>query len=148
MFQWEPVEPSCEAIHYLINASNCGHCPNVTNDTTVTCTGFTLDMYDQVCLLSVRTVVCHNITGNESGNIQVTLRGISHFCYNYYKCDAFLKAPSSPKINVIPTYSYNSKTLLRLTTRFNETVRPEVCNLYRLLTTIPQFRKCLILLME
>ena len=77
VFQWEPVEPSCEAVHYLINASNCGHCPNVTNDTTVTCTGFSLDMYDQVCLFSVQTVVCHNIIGNESGNVQVTLRGMS-----------------------------------------------------------------------
>ena len=76
VFRWEPVEPSCEAIHYLINAFNCGHCPNVTNNTTVTCTDFSLDMYDQVCLLSVRTVVCHNIIGNESRSNQVTLRGV------------------------------------------------------------------------
>ena len=95
VFQWESVEPSCEAIHYFINASNCGHCPNVTNNTTVTCTGFfLLDMYDQVCLLSVQTVVCGSITGNESRNVQVTLRGMSHlFCIhtmvNNYKCDAF-----------------------------------------------------------
>ena len=33
--------------------------------------------------------------------------------------------PDFPKVNVIPTYSYSSKTLLRITTRFNETVRPK-----------------------
>ena len=33
--------------------------------------------------------------------------------------------PDSPEVNVIPTYSYSSKTLLRLTARFNETVRPK-----------------------
>ena len=78
VFRWEPVEPLCEAVHYLINASNCGHCPNVINDSTVTCTGFSLDMYDQVCLFSVRTVVCGNIIRNESRSIQVTLRGMSY----------------------------------------------------------------------
>ena len=36
-----------------------------------------------------------------------------------------LTAPDAPEITVIPTYSYNNKTLLRLTTRFfNKTVRP------------------------
>jgi hypothetical protein len=76
LFRWESVAPSCEAVRYLINASNCGHFPN----TTVTCTGFSLDMYNQleVCVLSVLTVVCDNITGNESRSVQVTLRGMSH----------------------------------------------------------------------
>jgi hypothetical protein len=86
VFQWESVAPSCEAVNYLINASNCGHCPNVTNDTTVTCTGFTLDTYDQVCLLSVQTAVCGNITGNESRSIHVTLRGMSHINFNIIIC--------------------------------------------------------------
>ena len=78
-FIWNPVTPSCEAVHYLVNASNCGHCPNVTNDTTVICTDFTLGTtsYNQECLLSIRTVVC-NITGNESSSVQVNLRGMSH----------------------------------------------------------------------
>jgi hypothetical protein len=79
VFQWESVAPSCDSVHYyLINASNCGHCPNITNSTNVTCTGFALDIHDQVCLLSIQTVVCGNITGNESSSIQVNLRGKSH----------------------------------------------------------------------
>ena len=60
---------------------------------------------------------------------------------NYYNIMMyyFSIAPDSPEIDVIPTYSYNNKTLLRLTTRFNETVRPKASNL--LLITILFNRK-------
>ena len=75
IFQWSSVVPSCKAIHYYINASNCGHCPNVTNDTTVTCTSFSLE--NQICLLAIQTVVCDNITGSESRRVEVILRGMS-----------------------------------------------------------------------
>ena len=81
-FQWSSVAPLCEAIHYHINASNCGHCPSVTDDTTVTCSGFSLD--NQVCLLAVRTVVCDNITGDESSRVQVILRGIFQITLAYH----------------------------------------------------------------
>ena len=81
IFQWSSVGPLCEAIHYHINASNCGHCPGVTNDTTVTCSGFSLD--NQVCLLAVQTVVCDNITGNESSRVQVILRGMFQITGRY-----------------------------------------------------------------
>ena len=76
-FQWSPVTSS-EDVRYRINASNCGHCPNETNNTTVICTDFTIDMYSQVtlCLLSLQTVVCDNVTGNENSSVQVNLRGI------------------------------------------------------------------------
>ena len=93
-FQWSSVAPSyCESARYLINASNCGHCPNVTNDTTAICIDFALDMYSQVCLLSVWTVVCDNVTGNESSSVQVNLRGthisrLSCICNN--KCDIII----------------------------------------------------------
>ena len=73
IFQWSSVGPPCEAIHYHINASKCGHCPTVTNDITVTCTGFSLD--NQVYLLAIQIVVCDNITGNESSGVEVTLKG-------------------------------------------------------------------------
>ena len=91
-FQWSSVTTTCEAIHYHINASGCGHCPDVTNDTTISCRDFSLD--NQVCLLAVKTVVCDNITGNESRGIQVTLRGMSHPCLAHYdqllQCDVLL----------------------------------------------------------
>ena len=74
IFKWGSVATSCEAIHYHINASNCGHCPlSVTNDTTITCFGFSLD--NQVCQLAIQTDVCDNITGNESRGVEVTLKG-------------------------------------------------------------------------
>ena len=73
IFQWRSVAPSCEAVRYYINASSCGHCPNFTNDTTIICTGFSLN---QVCLLAVQTVVCDNITGDESRRVEVILNGM------------------------------------------------------------------------
>ena len=126
VFKWSSVTTSCEAVSYLINASNCGHCPNVTNDTTVTCTGFSLD-----------SQMCGDSTGNESRYVEVALRRVCqfqttiilHIFIKYYVNTSALIAPDSPEINVIPTYSYNDKTLLRLTARFNETVRPKIYNL-------------------
>ena len=81
IFQWSSVALSCEAVHFYINASNCGHCPNVTNDTTIRCTGFSLN---QVCLLSVQTVVCDNITGNESRRVEVILSGMFQITIVYH----------------------------------------------------------------
>ena len=76
IFQWSSVSPSFEAIHYLINASdNCGHCPNITNTTTVTCHGVSLD--GELCIFALQTVVCDDIIGNESRKVIVTLRGKS-----------------------------------------------------------------------
>ena len=100
VFQWNSVTTPCEAVCYAINASNCGYCPDVTNDTTVVCTDFALDEYNQVCLLTVWTVVCDDVTGNESSSVQVNLRGtrISHLsCICNNKCD-ILKVPDSPAV--------------------------------------------------
>ena len=83
LFQWSSVTPCCKSLRYLINASNCGHCPNVTNDTTVTCTGFSLGSL--MCLFSVQTRVCDNITGNESRSVKVNLRGMSQLSYKNNK---------------------------------------------------------------
>ena len=74
IFQWSSVDPSCEPVYYHISASGCGHCLNVTNDTTIVCSDFSLD--GQVCMLAVQTVVCDNITGNKSRRVEVILRGI------------------------------------------------------------------------
>ena len=72
-FQWSPVSSTCHAIHYLISASNCGHCPNITSHAMATCAGMFRGI--QVCSFTVQTVVCDNITGNESGEVMAMLRG-------------------------------------------------------------------------
>ena len=65
-FSWSPVSPGCSAIYYNIQASNCGICPNTTNYTNVTCTNVLVNGSGSLCSFAVRTVVCQNITGNES----------------------------------------------------------------------------------
>ena len=74
-FNWTSVSSNCPAISYQIVADNCGDCPNVTSDTTVTCDwSFT---EENVCTFAVRTVVCDdiNIVGNQSQNVSFTLKG-------------------------------------------------------------------------
>ena len=62
-FSWSPVAPDCPSIHYNVLASNCGSCPTTTNHTTATCTDVPSD---GMCTRAVETVVCRNITGNQS----------------------------------------------------------------------------------
>ena len=80
-FNWSPVFSTCNTIHYLIISSNCGHCANVTNNTTVTCHNNIIRPLtnDPMCTFAVRSVVCNNIVGNESRRVQVALR--SKFSY-------------------------------------------------------------------
>ena len=75
MFAWSPVASDCPAVQYNILASNCGSCPTTTSHTTVTCTN--VPTYGSACLLSLATVVCGNITGNQSDIIKVILNGTS-----------------------------------------------------------------------
>ena len=69
---WSAVAPDCTAVHYNILASNCGSCPTTTNHTTVTCTD--VPNYDSTCSFSVQTVVCGDIVGNSSDEVQVILK--------------------------------------------------------------------------
>ena len=71
-FHWSPVSSNCNAVHYCITSSNCGHCPNRVNSTSVTCSGPFIN--DQLCTFAVQTVVCDNVVGNESNRIQVVIR--------------------------------------------------------------------------
>lgn len=71
-FHWSRVSTNCDAIQYGIMSSNCGHCPNVTTSTSITCSG--LFTNGQLCTFIVQTVVCDSIAGNESKRVQVELR--------------------------------------------------------------------------
>ena len=75
-FNWSPVFSTCNAIHYHVTPSNCGHCANVTNSTTVTCHSNIGPFRNnqQLCRFAVRSVVCDNIVGDENRRVQVTLR--------------------------------------------------------------------------
>ena len=77
-FTWDPVAPSCPAIHYVINATNCGTCPTATNSTFITCTNPHLEA---VCNLDVQSVVCDSLVGRTAGSIQVMIRG--NLCFHF-----------------------------------------------------------------
>ena len=72
-FNWTSVDVLCDSVSYKIISSNCGRCPLVTTNTTVTCTNIVAS--GQVCIFAVQTVVCGNLTGNMSRPIYVILKG-------------------------------------------------------------------------
>ena len=139
-FQWSSVSSCCPAIRYLIVASNCGHCPNVTNLTTATCTGLSVE--GQQCNFAVRSIVCDDVIGNESKNVSAILRGMpviiaicQHIELNQILCMIFAyTVPRSPTdVSVVPTYSYETKALSAITTKFNGSNVSSIANYrYRL----------------
>ena len=72
-FDWSPVAPNCSAIHYNILALNCGNCPTVTANTTITCVDVPTD--GSVCTFALETVICGNITGSKSDPVYVQQNG-------------------------------------------------------------------------
>ena len=73
-FIWEPINRSCPAVSYLVNASDCGECPSVTTSANITCYTGSLGR-EQVCAISVQTVLCGNIIGNHGEISRFILRG-------------------------------------------------------------------------
>ena len=67
-FSWSTV---CPAIRYNILASNCGSCPTTTNYTNVTCTDIPTN--NSVCIFTIQTVVCGNISGQMSYPVMVSV---------------------------------------------------------------------------
>ena len=68
-FSWST---GCGAkLHYNILASNCGSCPTTTNHTNVTCTNVPTN--NSVCIFSIQTVVCGNISGQISYPVRVSV---------------------------------------------------------------------------
>ena len=68
------VEP-CQAVHYIVNSTNCGSCPTITNSTFFTCENLELTSNIKICSLNVITVVCDDLVGETGQNIQITMKG-------------------------------------------------------------------------
>ena len=71
-FKWNSTVPVCPVLHYDILSSNCGICPTITTNTTVTCTDVPTD--GSVCTFTVQTVICDPIYGTMSDTVQVKLK--------------------------------------------------------------------------
>ena len=66
----------CPYIQYIITSTNCGVCPNVTNDTSVSCLRFNITTYENhTCMFAVQTEVCGSLIGNRSDNVILNLNG-------------------------------------------------------------------------
>ena len=73
-FDWNPIAPKCSVVHYNIFAFNCGSCPTVTTNTTITCVDVPTD--GSICTFALETVICGNITGSKSDPVCVQQKGI------------------------------------------------------------------------
>ena len=122
-FTWEPTSQHCHSLHYLINASGCGVCPNSTTSHAVTCH---LPQHyhgsQQTCSFSVQAVVCGNVAGRHSTAVQFNMTGwlFCSFCYHSLLIFIiFIIVPDAPIVSVLPEYSGESSKLLRLLVQVN-----------------------------
>ena len=95
-FSWS-TESDCIAIlHYNILASNCGSCPTTTNHTNVTCTNVPTN--NSMCIFTIQTVVCGNITGQITYSIRATILNptdnTSFGIYSSDSCQAYIISTS------------------------------------------------------
>lgn len=82
MFSWSPVISNCSSVHYNIRDSNCGICPNSTTGTNVTCLNVSTS-HVSMCMLAVQTVMCGNISGEWSSQVNLLQNGI--ICTNRFR---------------------------------------------------------------
>ena len=85
-FTWsDAVTLPCQALYYNISAVNCGTCPATTDTTYIECTGLGVTTERRVCTLAVQTIVCNNLTGMWSNEVNAILQGK----YTYCLCTSF-----------------------------------------------------------
>ena len=76
VFTWNEVTSHCPSIQYVITATNCGVCPCVTKNTTISCLYFNISTkVNFKCMLAVQTEVCGSILGEMSDYSLVNLIG-------------------------------------------------------------------------
>ena len=82
------MQSVCPDVEYKVTAVNCGVCPNATNNTNISCV---LDdvttTTDNLCSLSVQTVVCSFAGDWDRNTVTVLLNGKLLYIYIYiYLC--------------------------------------------------------------
>ena len=120
MFNWTPAISNCSTPQYSIT-SDCGTCPAVTNATTAICSNLQLTTNTNLCSFRVSSHAC-DLSGNPSSPTIVTLRG--KILYNQLQnaqCISLL-VPDVPRVEIVPSYSYDGQALERLFIIMNQTV--------------------------
>lgn len=81
VFSWNQTQ-NCPSIYYNLTSTNCGNCPDTTNENSVVCFNFTTSDSVTICIFMVQVVICSNsdapIVGNPSNSITVNLTGKQH----------------------------------------------------------------------
>ena len=83
-FSWSSSSQDCPAVHYNINATDCGKCSDMTTSNNVTCNynALSASTLPQTCSLRVQTVVCDDIVGTTSEPVTVLVKGwLQLICY-------------------------------------------------------------------
>ena len=71
------MQSICPDIEYKVNAVNCGACPEIIlGNTSVTCIVNDALNSNNLCTLSVETIVCGSNSGNKSDTATAVLKGI------------------------------------------------------------------------
>ena len=67
IFKWNESS-QCSSLHYDINTTNCGNCPNHTNNSVTCGEVFTNSTRKDLCIFAVKTLACES-------SLNVTLKG-------------------------------------------------------------------------
>ena len=71
----QSVIDSCSQYHYNIFNQNCGICPDTNNFSHVTCQLYGIPVHNrQECMLSVQPVICNDIVGVATLDINITIQ--------------------------------------------------------------------------
>ena len=78
MFTWNQLGPNLPNVHYRVQATNCGVCPDTTNSTTVTCSNVQVSPSALQCTFNIRSVVCGQEVNSMADPAVVNLKGNRH----------------------------------------------------------------------
>ena len=88
-FAWDEDSEAvqCSSLQYIITAINCGVCPNIIADKSVTCSDAQSQRTNNTCLFAVQTEICGHLWGNRSEYVTVHIDTSTHGkCWNKFKC--------------------------------------------------------------
>ena len=121
-FSWSPIYGVYPAMHYSVNATNCGECPSITYSHTIACNIRSL-ILPQVCSIAIQAVACNDEHGPTSEQLTVALQGSIWFTNSYYDMHLFfLIVLDAPSYSVIPEYSGETKYINKIMVKINSSV--------------------------
>jgi hypothetical protein len=107
---------------YNIISVNCGVCPTITTDTSVTCTSVSVD--GSTCLFQVQTTVCNNNHGPLSTSVPIALTGEFMAITVPPLTIVLCTVPVISLVKTVPCFSERGRNFTEIQISFNETASP------------------------